>query len=302
MVQMVQMKKAGNTLHYSSLFSGDTMPQFKAITILGDDFNQQHPCLEHVHKNTLEILFVDHGDAEYSVNGTFYPIRAGDMILCNAGVPHGDHPKRSHMLSNYCCAVTDVSLRDLPPNCLIGERENPVLSCGSYADSIAGMMTALYSLACRGSHMEDACSALSLSLLVLARRLLQERKDRETPAGRTDLLVERIKRYLDLHYRESLNLEDIGAALRISPSYLSHILKEKAGWSPIQYVAYRRIGEAQSALRYTTQPIGEIADSLGFRTLTYFDAVFTKYVGMSPKEYRRLHLSGERKEAALPDR
>ena len=55
------------------------MPKFKAITILGDDFNQQHPCLEHVHKNTLEILFAYRGDAEYSVNGTFYPIRAGDM-------------------------------------------------------------------------------------------------------------------------------------------------------------------------------------------------------------------------------
>ena len=141
-------------------------------------------------------------------------------------------------------------------------------------------MDTIYSLACCGSQLEYACSALSLSLLVLLRQLLQERKDRESPVDKTDLLVERIKRYLDLHYREALNLEDIGTALRISPSYLSHLLKEKAGWSPIQYVAYRRIGEAQSALRYTTRPIGEIADSLGFRTLTYFDAVFTKYVGM----------------------
>ena len=302
MVQMVQMKQPGKPLRYSSLFSGDTMPQFKAITILGDDFNQQHPCLEHVHKNTLELLFAYRGDAEYSVNGTFYPIRAGDMILCNAGIPHGDHPKRSHILSNYCCAVTDVYLTDLPPNCLIGEHESPVLSCGDYAKSIIGIMDTIYSLARCGSQLEDTCSALSLSLLVLIRQLLQERKEREAPAGRTDLLVERIKRYLDIHYREPLNLEDIGTALRISPSYLSHILKEKAGWSPIQYVAYRRIGEAQSALRYTTRPIGEIADSLGFRTLTYFDAVFTKYVGMTPKEYRRLHLSGGWEGTTLPDR
>jgi putative monooxygenase len=43
---------------------------------------------EHVHEDSVEMLYVEEGGAEMTVQGQVLPVRAGDAVYIPAGIPH----------------------------------------------------------------------------------------------------------------------------------------------------------------------------------------------------------------------
>ncbi len=82
----------------------------------------------------------------------------------------------------------------------------------------------------------------------------------------------------------------MGEALHISPYYLSHVFKQMSGYSPVQYLLRRRIGEAQTLLITTDLSITRIAEMVGYDTQSYFNLQFTKNVGMPPNKFRQNYI------------
>ncbi|GAA3314259.1 hypothetical protein GCM10020331_006370 [Ectobacillus funiculus] len=68
--------------------------------------------------------------------------------------------------------------------------------------------------------------------------------------------------------------------------YMSHVFKSTIGYSPMQYVIRRRIGEAQSYLLATDKTVTDIAYMVGYNSASNFNNAFKKMVGMSPQRYR----------------
>ena len=79
----------------------------------------------------------------------------------------------------------------------------------------------------------------------------------------------------------------MAGALHVSPYYLAHVCKEATGYSPLQYVLRRRIGEAQTLLITTDLPVTRIAAQVGYDNPSHFNAQFSKAVGMSPRTFRK---------------
>ncbi|MFB5193556.1 helix-turn-helix transcriptional regulator [Neobacillus sp. KR4-4] len=102
-------------------------------------------------------------------------------------------------------------------------------------------------------------------------------------------LVQRIKSHIDKHYLSEIDLNATASQLNMSPSYLTHAFKAGTGYSPMQYIIRRRIGEAQSFLLMTDFSMSEIAGIVGFNSLSNFHKVFQKYIGVSPKKYREIY-------------
>ena len=69
--------------------------------------------------------------------------------------------------------------------------------------------------------------------------------------------------------------------------YLSHAFKREYGVSPINYMISRRIDESKYLLAETDLSLSQIAQLLGFSSLSYFSQVFHRTQGISPKEYRQ---------------
>ena len=96
-----------------------------------------------------------------------------------------------------------------------------------------------------------------------------------------------IKRWLDLHYQEDITLQDISEALFLSQYHISRAFKRFSGYSPTQYIARRRIGEAQSLLIHTQMPILDIALRVGYNSNSLFSRTFKTIVGRTPVQYRK---------------
>ena len=55
-----------------------------------------------------------------------------------------------------------------------------------------------------------------------------------------------------------------------------------------EYINRKRCENAAALLQGTDERVQEIAYLVGFEDSNYFTNVFTKYMGMSPREYRNL--------------
>ncbi|MGN0201463.1 MAG: helix-turn-helix domain-containing protein [Candidatus Cryptobacteroides sp.] len=82
-------------------------------------------------------------------------------------------------------------------------------------------------------------------------------------------------------------VEEYASRMAISPKYLSMSVKSSTGKTPSQLLGTRITLEAKALLASTDKTISQIADELGFVTQSEFGRYFKRYVGMSPKAYRK---------------
>ena len=59
------------------------------------------------------------------------------------------------------------------------------------------------------------------------------------------------------------------------------------GMTCVEYINHYRLSRAAAALAQSDQPVMEAALENGFHNISYFNKLFRKEFGMTPKEYRR---------------
>ena len=84
-----------------------------------------------------------------------------------------------------------------------------------------------------------------------------------------------------------MSLQDIADAAEMSLFHFAKSFKQATGHSPHQYLQAQRLCQARTLLHDATLSIGEVANVVGF-THSYFTAVFTRYMGMTPSKFREV--------------
>lgn len=70
-----------------------------------------------------------------------------------------------------------------------------------------------------------------------------------------------------------------------SETFLNKVFKESVGTTIIDYLNRYRVQKALELFRQGEGSIQNVADSCGIGDYKYFNVVFKKYMGISPKEY-----------------
>lgn len=92
--------------------------------------------------------------------------------------------------------------------------------------------------------------------------------------------------YISNHTNQPITVEDVAEELGLNRSTLSKKFKQELGFNISDYIMRRKLEEAKSLLHYTDKSISEISEYLCFSTQSYFQNVFKKKYGMTPREYR----------------
>jgi two-component system response regulator YesN len=101
-------------------------------------------------------------------------------------------------------------------------------------------------------------------------------------------LVVTAQRYIDAHFAEpSLDLEEVASTARISPGYLSRLLKLETGFSFVDYLARVRINKAVQMMSDPAVKVYEVAEAVGYQSQHYFSRAFKRVFGRPPVEYRK---------------
>ncbi len=100
-------------------------------------------------------------------------------------------------------------------------------------------------------------------------------------------------------YLESeISLDELAGKIGCSRHHLSQVINEKEGLSFYDYVNRFRIEEARLQLADSeqNQKIAAVAFASGFNSLSTFNDVFKKIAGMTPSDYRKQAVRGQRKQ------
>ena len=105
--------------------------------------------------------------------------------------------------------------------------------------------------------------------------------DREAQA-RLQIMMQ----FIQEHYRENIQLEDIAAAVHIGKSTALQIFHQGINQSPIAYLIRYRLKQAAILLTSTEKTIASIAEATGFESSTYFCRKFKELYCTTPTVYR----------------
>ena len=160
-------------------------------------------------------------------------------------------------------------------------RDNDLPTAQLFAD---GTLTALDAKASRS--FEDT-ERFARALFAATDEALQR-------AANADDIIARVTAYIQAHFRENIDRDDVAAVAYITPNYLSKQFRNKMGMNLREYINQIRVDEAKRLLLSTNLPVSEVAGLAGYENISYFSTVFRKRTGMSPVDWRNSGGGGER--------
>lgn len=94
------------------------------------------------------------------------------------------------------------------------------------------------------------------------------------------------------HYSDSFNLGELAERCGLNPSYFSRLFKEQIGKPVFEFINNIRVEKACALLKRTDMTVIDIAYSVGYNNVSFFNRYFRKLMNMPPMEYRS-HVSKE---------
>jgi len=92
--------------------------------------------------------------------------------------------------------------------------------------------------------------------------------------------------YINEYFHEEITLGNLSEKFHIESSYLSKLFKKETGNNLIYHLARKRIEKAKEMITKNDMSLTEISFSVGYDDYNYFNKVFRKMSGVSPREYR----------------
>lgn len=183
---------------------------------------------------------------------------------------------------NYTRQVMDHLRRELIHTFSVCVRDNGIAESAVFSDSRVSTLekTAIQSA-------EDMCNYALVLFKTVDERL--------KALADSDDIIKRVEAYIQDHFRENINREDVAAIAYITPNYLSKQFRNKKGMNLREYINQIRIEEAKRLLLTTNLSVSEVAGLSGYENISYFSTVFRKHTGMSPIDWRNLEITNGEK-------
>lgn len=245
---------------------------------------------KHNHRE-IEIIYIKSGHCIVGVHEDFAPLREGDLMILHRGIPHCFFVDKKES-----CQIAQLEFDMTVPEYLsrslafFGKGKTQKLSNCERAGELIESIGRLHRLSGKsGSDRIQMKLTIFQLLIELSARI--EEKSRIEGNGRIDAVIS----YINEHYEDDLNVEDLADRFGISSRYLRKCFKKEAGINCSQYIISLRIEKAKELLWLSGKSVTEIASLTGFNSSQYFSRVFQQYTGRTPAEYRN-HWKGSRAE------
>lgn len=103
--------------------------------------------------------------------------------------------------------------------------------------------------------------------------------------------VQPVTARIEASYMEDLSTEKLAQSVYVSPQYLSRLFVRYFNCSVYEYLTAYRINRAKELLIMEhDRKVQEIAHDVGYTDASHFIVMFKKLTGMTPVEFRKLHV------------
>ena len=96
-----------------------------------------------------------------------------------------------------------------------------------------------------------------------------------------------VVQYIKQHLTEQITVEKLSELACMSKATFFRVFKREFGITPVEFIIRERLGEAKRLLRHPLASVAEVCLRAGFNNLSYFQALFKKYEGVTPGAYKK---------------
>ena len=254
----------------------------KLLNVASSRYGGDWHSVPHTHDHT-ELFFIVSGKGQFLIQDQIFPVDVNNLVIINPNVAHTEDSLNAQPLEYIVLGIEGVELATSENSngqfCILDHFESmEISSC---------MRNILREMELKNTGYEDICQAYMEILIIRLMRStsLAVQSEPQVISGNRQCAVAR--RYIDLHFKEALTLEQLADEVHMNKYYLSHAFKREYGVSPINYMISRRVEESKYLLAETDLPMSQISQLLGFSSLSYFSQVFRRSQNISPMEYRK---------------
>ena len=231
------------------------------------------------HNQNIMLFLIQSGSMELELNGLPLSACTGQVVLFDCRQPYRYHARER--LEFTWLLFNGLNTREFYQRILLARGGRQVFTPHELTQAAFLLDRLISSCAAQERLSESACSQLIHRLLCLL--LLDERAS--APDG-SDRIAQAI-RHMHRHLYEPLTVQDVAAAVGLSPSHFSREFKTRTGYSPYEYIILRRIDRAKYLLTSTRQSVSEIAYATGYNSEENFIHSFRRQVGVTPGMFRK---------------
>lgn len=217
------------------------------------------------------MYLVAEGTGSYRCDGITHPLSCGTLFFSFAGVPfileNGGDLKFYYI--SFSGGRADALFRRFgvtPANSVFTGYEGVI---PLWRDSLVRADT-------------DNVDLLSESMVMYVFSKLKKER-RENPDAASDVLA-----YMEKHFTEpGISLNTVAEAVGYHAKYVSHMFKQRFGMGFTEYLRNMRVRHAVMLMENGVTCVKNVAFLSGFSDPLYFSKVFTKTVGVSPRDFIR---------------
>ena len=260
-------------------------PQIEGLSVFFDTVDYRTP---HIHPEWELILDVD-GVLQVASGAMRQELLPGQMLLLNPRQPHELH-KKAESTTFLCLQCSDRLLPGLERLSVEMVLPHTVLPPAEYAALRGEVFELTEQYLTRPAHYELYCAAKAGLILC---RLLTVLPCRTLSAAelamqeRSNARLNRLMKFVDEHFRETIRLSDFAAQEGLSLGYMSAFVKKSMNQTFQDYVTSVRFHYACQRIRSEACSLLELCGDAGFSDYRYFSNAFKRYTGCTPEEYRR---------------
>lgn len=244
------------------------------------------------HHMEMELTFFTKGSGTRFVGDHIGEFAAGELVLLGSGLPHYWHARED-------CAGVSVQWHFPDAHALWGFREMMKLPVvfreaergfrlkGKSASSVATLLGEMLE-AKAGVRLARLLEVFSLlaAMPTKEREMLSSRGFAPVVAARHQQSIAKAVKHLLANFRGEIRVEDLLKLTGMSRATFARQFKLHAGRTSGEFVNKLRIQAACRELSDTEKSVTEIAMNCGFGEISFFNRLFRREKGCSPREWR----------------
>lgn len=244
-----------------------------------------------------QLLYMVSGHADYLLDGEWQTVSEGKIVLYRPQVPQFYRTYSQVPMLCRWVHFSGTEAASLLEECGMGQGN--LFSPGLCPAAEALLKSMVVEILHREPMYRIVVESQFRQAMALFGRQMAQRKGSVASSSRQRILS--IVEYMNRHYFEPLQTEELAARCGLSKYHFIHLFRMCMGMTPYSYLIRIRMERAETLLQTGDMTVQEVAFVCGYNDPLYFSRAFSRHFGVSPTDYKQRFFSeNERKLFSIP--
>lgn len=253
--------------------------------------NDEPGAASKIHQHTeVELIIYEHGSVTMLFGGRKMKIPPGRLIVFWGAMPHHALEAGPEALAHLLRIPMPLVLQWNLPAWLVKQLVDfQVLMNAPNPSPCSDLDLVKHWIRLMATPSVEAERVVMLEAQARLRRMALDRHASPVLAPRI-AGAGRLERMIDVIARRCLGrlrISDVAREAGLTRAYAMRLFRKNMGMTMLEYITRQRVSQAQRLLATTDRGVLDIMSECGFKSPTRFYAVFRRYAGGTPAQYRR---------------